>query len=172
MPHDPIGWTAVARDVVVFATAATSASILWLRKRSSRHWPIIFGNVESASSFENNGTWLTDVSYSYSIQGDFYSGQFQVRSRSEDKASEHELCWKETKNHGSLFPTQSADLRCENRGPGGLARLTMAGRCQALMPVFIEVRGRSPALSKSCPSARCHKRPRRADDSRVDERGR
>jgi hypothetical protein len=95
MPHDPIWWTAVVRDVVVFAAAATSAIILWLRKRSSRHWPIIFGKVESASSFENNGAWLTDLSCSYSVQGDFYSGQFRVRSGSEGKASEHELRWKQ-----------------------------------------------------------------------------
>ena len=91
MPHDLVWWTAVARDAVAFAVAASTGIVLWLRKRISRHWPITFGKVESASSFEDNLKWLTDVSYSYSVERDFYSGQFQLRSRSERKAKDHEL---------------------------------------------------------------------------------
>jgi Protein of unknown function (DUF3592) len=94
MPHDIIWWVAVARDVVAFAIAAGTGILLWLRKRSSRHWPITFGKVESASTYQDNFKWLTDVSYSYSVERDFYSGQFQLRSRSERKANDHELHWK------------------------------------------------------------------------------
>jgi hypothetical protein len=94
MHHDLLWWAAIARDAVAFAIAAGTGVVLWLRKRSSRHWPITFGKVESASSFENVSKWLTDVSYSYSVDRDFYSGQFQLRSRSERKANDNELRWK------------------------------------------------------------------------------
>jgi hypothetical protein len=84
---------AVARDAIALAIAASAGILLWLRKRSSRHWPITFGKVESASTYQDNLNWLTDVSYSYSVERDFYSGQFQVRSGSERKATDQEMHW-------------------------------------------------------------------------------
>jgi uncharacterized protein DUF3592 len=95
MSHDAIWWAGVARDAIAFAVAASAGILLWLRKRSSRHWPITFGKVESASSFEDGFKWLTDVSYSYRVDKDFYSGQFQLRSRSEREANDLELRWKQ-----------------------------------------------------------------------------
>jgi|HubBroStandDraft_1064217.scaffolds.fasta_scaffold433963_2 hypothetical protein len=94
MSHDPMWWVAVARDVIAFAVTASAGILLWLRRRSSRHWPITFGKVESASTYQDNFKWLTDVSYSYSVDRNFYSGQFQLRSRSERKANDQELRWK------------------------------------------------------------------------------
>ena len=81
----------MARDAVGFAIATTTGIIVWLRKRSSRHWPVTFGNVESASTFQDNSVWRTDVAYSYSIGNEFYAGEFQLRSSSERKATEKEL---------------------------------------------------------------------------------
>ena len=56
--------------------------------------PSTFGNVESASTFQDNSVWRTDVAYSYSIGNEFYAGEFQLRSSSERKATERELRWK------------------------------------------------------------------------------
>jgi hypothetical protein len=92
--QDPFRWIALARDAAGFAIAAGTGIVVWHRKRSSRYWPTAFGKVESASSFENVGQWLTDVAYSYSVDGEFYSGQFRLTSRNERKADEHELRWK------------------------------------------------------------------------------
>jgi hypothetical protein len=88
--RDPFPWIALARDAIGFAIAAGTGIAVWLRKRSARYWPITFGKVESASSFG----CLTDVSYSYSVERDYYAGHFQLRSRSEQKANEQELRWK------------------------------------------------------------------------------
>jgi hypothetical protein len=88
--RDPLPWIALARDAVGFAIAAGTGIVVWLRKRSARYWPITFGKVESASSIG----CLTDVSYSYSVGTEFHSGQFQLRSRSEQKANEQEFSWK------------------------------------------------------------------------------
>jgi hypothetical protein len=94
MRHNPILWATMARDAVGFAIAASTGVIVWLRKRSARYWPITFGNVESASTFQDNSLWRTDVAYSYIVGNEFYAGEFQLRSRSERKATEKELRWK------------------------------------------------------------------------------
>src|SRR5579862_4154977 len=93
--HDPLTWMVLGRDAIAFAIAAGTAIALWLRKRSARYWPMTQGKVEHASSFENSGSWLTDVSYSYRVENDFYSGQFQVESRSEENANSIVARWKD-----------------------------------------------------------------------------
>jgi len=92
--HDFIFWATVARDAAGFAIAAGTGFIVWLRKRSSRHWPSALGNVESASTFQDSFVWKTDVSYSYSVENSFYPGTFQLRSWSERKANDKEQRWK------------------------------------------------------------------------------
>jgi hypothetical protein len=92
--RDPFHWVALVRDVAGFVIASGTGVVVWLRKRNARYWPVASGKVESASSYENVSQWLTDVSYSYNVDGEFYSGQFQLTSRSERKANEHEFRWK------------------------------------------------------------------------------
>ncbi len=87
-------WVGLARDVAAFAIASGAGIALWLRKRSARYWPMTHGRVEQASSFENTGTWLTDISYSYCVADEFYSGQFQLKSRTERKADDEVARWK------------------------------------------------------------------------------
>jgi Protein of unknown function (DUF3592) len=92
--HDPVLWVVLARDAAGFAIAASTAIIVWFRKRSARYWPFTFGNVESLAHFKDNLGRRTDFTYSYSVGNEFYSGVFQLRSWSERKANEKELCWK------------------------------------------------------------------------------
>lgn len=92
--RDPFVWLAFARDAAGFAIAAVAAIIVWVRKRSSRHWPVTFGNVESTSTYQDGSMWRTDVSYSYTIEKEFYPGELRLRSWSERKATEKELRWK------------------------------------------------------------------------------
>ena len=94
MRIDLFRWVVMARGAIGFAIAASTAFIVWLRRRGSRHWPIAFGNVESASSFQDNSVWRTDVAYSYSVGNEFYPGEFRLRSFSERKANGKELRWK------------------------------------------------------------------------------
>jgi Protein of unknown function (DUF3592) len=94
LSHDPFHWAPQAWETLLLAISAGTAITVWLRKRSARYWPISQGRVEYASSFENSGTWLTDVSYSYRVADEFYSGQFRLTSRSQRKASEIEARWK------------------------------------------------------------------------------
>ena len=92
--HDPGWWFAIGRDAVGLVLAAGTGITLWLRKRSATVWPVAFGRVESVSSYEENFVWRTDVSYSYSVGPNFYSGQFQVQSYGERRANQKELRWR------------------------------------------------------------------------------
>jgi hypothetical protein len=94
LSHNPFHWAPLAWETLLVAISAGTAVTLWFRKRSARYWPVIHGRVESVSSVENNGTWLTDISYSYCVADEFYSGQFRLSSRSERKANEIEARWK------------------------------------------------------------------------------
>jgi Protein of unknown function (DUF3592) len=94
LSRDPFHWAPLAWGTLLLAISTGTAIALWLRKRSARYWPISQGRVEYASSFENSGTWLTDISYSYRVADEFYSGQFRLSSRSERKAKEIEARWK------------------------------------------------------------------------------
>lgn len=93
--RDPITWAVLVRDAIALAIAAGGGIALWLQKRSARYWPMTYGTVEQASYFENGGVWLTDISYSYNVANEFYSGQFQIRDRSERKASGNVDRWKD-----------------------------------------------------------------------------
>jgi hypothetical protein len=106
MARDLIWWAGIARDTIPFAVVAGVGIRLWFRKRSSRHWPITFGKVESASTYQDNFKWLTDVSYSYSVESNFYSGQFQLRCLSERKANDQELRW-----HGRTITVRLSEVR-------------------------------------------------------------
>lgn len=92
--HDSLWWFELARDAIGFLLAAGAGIALWLRKRSAGVWPTTFGKVESVSSYQDNLIWHTDISYSYSVGPDFYSGHFQLDSRSEQRANQEEQRWK------------------------------------------------------------------------------
>jgi hypothetical protein len=107
--HDPFWWAAMARDAVGFAIAASAGVIVWWRKRSARYWPIAFGYVESASSFQDNSVWRTEVAYSYSIENEFYAGEFKLRSLNQRKANEQELRWKK-RNIGVRYSPRNPQI--------------------------------------------------------------
>ncbi len=94
IPADPARWTPLIREALALVLASGTGIAVWLRKRAAREWPTTHGKVEHASSYENDGTWLTDVSYSYSVAGEFYSGQFQLKALGEKRANDHVLRWK------------------------------------------------------------------------------
>lgn len=94
MRHNAISWFVLGRDALVLVLASGGAIALWRRKRSASVWPAVFGKVESASSYEDDLVWRTDIAYSYCVESNFYSGQFQLRSRSEKKAVLQEQKWR------------------------------------------------------------------------------
>ena len=93
MRVDGIGWITITWEMIAFCVAMGGVVTVWLRKRSATVWPDVFGIVESASTYQDNFIWRTDIEYSYNVGADFYSGRFQLQSRSEKEAGLHEQRW-------------------------------------------------------------------------------
>ena len=69
------------------------------------------GKVEQASCFENNGTWVTDVSYSYTVAGEFFSGQFQLK---EAKSERSDNPMEGSEYLGPVFAKETGAFRSQN----------------------------------------------------------
>lgn len=84
---------------VIFVLSAVSAVgvvtycvIRWAKYRNSDSWPVVEGHVESYGRYrhlDNDGSSslsFVDVSYSYSVDGEFYSGEWLSPTLKNDKA--------------------------------------------------------------------------------------
>ena len=61
----------------------------WWKRVRSNGWPIVHGRVHSSTIYPDDQLWLAEVSYSYSVNGEFYSGYFRKRFTDEDEAEEY-----------------------------------------------------------------------------------
>ena len=91
--HDSIFWIAVVRDSVAGIIALGSALVLWLRLRGARHWPTTYGKVEYGMTSDVEG-WKSNLVYSYSVSGEYYSGVHALAARNENDADEKVRRWK------------------------------------------------------------------------------
>jgi Protein of unknown function (DUF3592) len=92
--NDPIFWLKLFIDITSFALAGVAGLVVWRRKRSARHWPMTFGYIELALALDENNEWFTDLSYTYKVGTDFYSGRFRLRASNEEQADRQVLAWK------------------------------------------------------------------------------
>src|SRR5437016_5079136 len=90
--HDLVFWAVIARDVAGFAIAAGTGIFLWYRTRGARHWPITHGRVEFGMTSDEGG-WKSNLSYSYSVGSDFYSGVVPLPAKNENHANEQAHRW-------------------------------------------------------------------------------
>jgi len=107
--RDPFVWMRLALDGTAFAIVAGTGVVVWARKRSARYWPLTRGKVEYASTREYNGTWWTEVSYSYQVADEFYSGRLQLKSRNERKADALAVRWKD-QNIAIRYSPRNAEI--------------------------------------------------------------
>ena len=46
----------------------------WWRRQRSNGWPVVTGHVHSTRAYYDDHLWQTEVSYSYTVSGEYYSG--------------------------------------------------------------------------------------------------
>jgi hypothetical protein len=61
---------------------------VWHRRRSALHWLVTYGTVELGIGTDTDNKWIADLSYSYSVTSEFYSGRIVLRAKNEDDAEE------------------------------------------------------------------------------------
>lgn len=91
---DPIFWLRLFLGITPFALSGAISLVVWRRKRSARHWPMTFGYVEMAIALDKNNVWFSDLSHSYEVGTNFYSGRFRLGARNEEQADQQALAWK------------------------------------------------------------------------------
>ena len=91
--RDPMAYLGLVRDLIALAIAAGSGIVIWLRARQAHSWPTTEATVWTASAHPTEERsyiygWVGDLTYSYVVNGAYYSGSCLLRARTERRAEE------------------------------------------------------------------------------------
>jgi hypothetical protein len=114
----------IVKDLILALIPAAGAAWAWFKFRHAHSWPSAQGTIMSAQvqrATDNNILpWVANLTYSYIVDGEYYSGYYRMRARSERRAEEKIAGWKDrmvvvrySPNHHDLSVLLKADQ------PGG-----------------------------------------------------
>jgi predicted DNA-binding helix-hairpin-helix protein len=87
------------KEAGVLLIALAGAAWAWFKFRHAHSWPSVQGTIVSAQverSTDNNILpWVANLAYSYIVNGEYYSGFYRMRARSERRAEERIAGWKD-----------------------------------------------------------------------------
>jgi hypothetical protein len=79
-------------------------------QKLARSWPVALGTIEFAApkmiGEGSNAYWVGELSYSYSVDGEYYAGVAHLPSSDEDDAYEAIRGWKHRKVHVRVMPAK------------------------------------------------------------------
>lgn len=85
------------RDAAPFALAAAAGIRYWIRTRQAQSWPSTQGTIMGAQARrgdERHKGWICALSYSYTVNGEYYAGFHSIGTRKERRAEELATQWK------------------------------------------------------------------------------
>src|ERR1035437_8759634 len=89
------GFLPLLRDVL--SSADPSSGGAWFRTRHTHSWPSAQGTIMSArvrsSTNSYNQPWVADLSSTYVVNGEYYSGFHRIGARSEGRTEEKIVGW-------------------------------------------------------------------------------
>ena len=83
-----VGSTRIIISLLLVLSSVIAVVVRNLRERKGQSWPIVGGIVESAEMGSFNDQPRAEVTYSYSVNGEYYSGYFErtfLRESSADR---------------------------------------------------------------------------------------
>jgi len=97
-PFDPWKLVPFWREFLLFGLAAGTGIWTWIRTRQAQSWfsaqgTIISTTVRSAGDRQFK-PWIAELTYTYVVNGEYYSGFHNLRARSERRAEELIFGWK------------------------------------------------------------------------------
>ncbi|MGH9500180.1 MAG: DUF3592 domain-containing protein [Terriglobales bacterium] len=96
---DPWNLWPLWHEILLFFLAAGGGVWAWLRVRQAQSWPSAQGRVSEAiaraANERNFKKWIGELTYSYVVDGEYYSGFHQMRAHSEKRAEELVTGWKD-----------------------------------------------------------------------------
>ncbi|HYA25500.1 MAG TPA: DUF3592 domain-containing protein [Terriglobales bacterium] len=121
---NPWGLWPIVKDVVLALIPAAGAAWAWFKVRHAHSWPSAQGTIQSTKvqrATDNNILpWDAMLTYSYTVNGEYYSGYYRMRARSERRAEEKIAGWKDRMvvvRYSSDKPDMSVLLKSDQ--PGG-----------------------------------------------------
>ena len=96
---DPWALWPFLKDVIFALIPAAGAAWAWFKFRHAHSWPSAQGTILSAQAQRStNDTilpWVANLTYSYTVNGEYYSGYYRMRARTERRAAERIAGWKD-----------------------------------------------------------------------------
>ena len=125
MSHfDPLGLLPILKDLVLLLLPAAGATWAWFRFRHAHSWPSAQGTIMAAqvrrSADSSLQPWVANLTYSYVVNGEYYSGFHRFRARSERRAEEKINGWKDRMVVVRYSPDKpSVSVLLKSDQPGG-----------------------------------------------------
>jgi uncharacterized protein DUF3592 len=95
---DPFALLTIVKDVGLLLISAGAGAWAWFRTRHAYSWPSARGTIMGAQVRSSTDSyirpWVGDFTYSYIVNGEYYSGFHRLRARSERRAEEKIAGWK------------------------------------------------------------------------------
>lgn len=92
------GFWPILKDVVLLLIPAAGGAWAWFKFRHAHSWPSAQGTVVAAQVQRRAGSylqpWVAQLTYTYIVNGEYYSGSFPMRARNERSAEEKVAGWK------------------------------------------------------------------------------
>jgi len=86
------------QEVLLIVVAVGTGTWTWFKFRHAHSWPSAQGTVLSVSTGSSGGghfeRWVAQLTYTYVVDGQYYSGVHTIRARSERRAEERIEGWK------------------------------------------------------------------------------
>ena len=76
LSFDPLHYLDTSFWVVLVLISLFTVIVRNMRERAGQSWPVVNGTVESAELAVTDGRVRAEVRYSYSVDGEYYSGLF------------------------------------------------------------------------------------------------
>ncbi len=95
---DPWGLLPLLKDVALLLIPTGAGLWTWYKTRHAHSWPSAQGSIQSTRVQRSTDSyiqpWVATLTYTYVVNGEYYSGFYRVRARSERRAEEKIEGWK------------------------------------------------------------------------------
>lgn len=97
-PFDPWKLLSFWQEIALVVVAASTSVWTWLRFRRAHSWPSAQGTIVSVVARSSGGghsqRWAGEFTYTYIVDGQYFSGFHRIKTRSERRAEELISGWK------------------------------------------------------------------------------
>lgn len=112
------------QEIALYFFAAGGGIWAWVRSRQAQSWPssqgVVSGAAARASGERRFKPWIGELAYSYTVNGEYYSGFHQRRARTERRAEEFVSGWKDRMVLVRYSPTKhEISVLLKSDQPGG-----------------------------------------------------